>query len=662
MDIPGLSYVFNAGFTLVVAAFLVPALLVSYPVVKWSRKCWIRLVESKYPNRTVVRENSIRTILDQGRNQAVYTLLLRGRSLGEGIRGHLLHLTSTKPFLRCALNTKWGLYTWESLEEFSVDNHLINSPCTYRGRPVTELNIQDLVSDITSKFLSPNHSPWQVHLITCLQNGVESQVCLVRAHHVLLRQEQLTLGDFLPLKSTSEPWACQASESPFCNLYSAPSALPHLHQKLTESFSNNWNEFLCNNDPTERPEILKKPIGLFQCLKIGTIVLLASLREITKTSGRVEGFWPVFWYSVVQREARRRNFDVEVILWAALRALNPLEVFHCALRWLWYLAVTLTLKTPILILREIKALGSAQKHHYPETLTSVLACYLPLIFQATMEVLSIVGIVVKAPAAILGELVFSHSRNSNLRTITPCGRKIVSWSEKVDVEVVRMISNVTAASEADVLLAAVVGSLKEYYRHRGLQPPQDILATAKFVSQRALYVKNHEARGLLCVALPTRTPLFDDDLIEILQVIQRNIQEARSKQSAIYAITASESSRRLLSSCLPSLLIKLVLNYLTSRYSLLLTHVDGDSPVEGVDDAIYWRPFQGNSSMSLTLHRHGKEIRLGIMVDVMLSHHAVITRMFPKVLQHMAQIVGVPRSLSRSPSPDETSPAISPGL
>lgn len=140
------------------------------------------------------------------------------------------------------------------------------------------------MSDLTSKFFPSGQPPWQVHVINCFLRGEEYQICLVRVHHLLLRQEHLVLADFLPLRCSTDSWACQETDSPFTNLYSEPSALPKLYQKLTESFSNYWNEFLCNNDPNERPEILKRQIGIFQCSKIGVIVLVSSLKEMTRYS------------------------------------------------------------------------------------------------------------------------------------------------------------------------------------------------------------------------------------------------------------------------------------------------------------------------------------------------------------------------------------------
>ena len=138
------------------------------------------------------------------------------------------------------------------------------------------------MSDVTAKFLPSNHSPWQVHVINCFVRGKGKKFFLVRVHHLLLRQEHLSVANFLPLKFSPENWACQKTNSSFTNLYSEPSALPQLHQKLTEGFSNTWNEFLCNNDPLERPEIFKKQIGLFLCAKIGFIVLVSILKQLNR--------------------------------------------------------------------------------------------------------------------------------------------------------------------------------------------------------------------------------------------------------------------------------------------------------------------------------------------------------------------------------------------
>lgn len=222
--------------------------------------------------------------------------------------------------------------------------------------------------------------------------------------------------------------------------------------------------------------------------------------------------------SIVQRESSKRNFNPRLMLESIAKSFNPINILYSCIALFWYITVTSCLRTPLLLIRELQVLKSRHKHCYPDTLTYMLSCYLPLIFQAIREVMSISWIAVTAPKIIVEELFLKHPQLNQLQTISPCGRKVVAWSEEVNVELVRKIANVTGATETEILLAATIDSLKEYFRHSAVNIPDDVLATVKFVSQRAVFLRNHEARGILCLALPTRTPLFHDDLVEILQV------------------------------------------------------------------------------------------------------------------------------------------------
>lgn len=650
------------GLSFALTLLLAPLLLAAYVVTSWMRKCWIRFIKWKYPNYVVVEDTTIRSILDQGRNHGICTLLVQGRSIVQGVRGHLACLTATRRFLKSSLFTRWGVYIWREMDHFSVDNHLVNPPCSFRGRPINESNIQEYISDVTSKFLSSKSPPWQVHVVDYFMHGEEHQICLVRAHHLLLRQEHLTLADFLPLKYSTDNWTCQKSDSPFTNLYAEPYALPRLQQMLIESFSNYWNDFLYNNDPIERPQILKKGIGIFQCAKIAVIVFVCTFKELARQYRRCEGLKLLELLSIIRRESSKRNFNIRLIFNSVIKSFNPIDITYSCITLFWYIAIMSLLKMPLLLLRELRALQSRHRHYYPDTLTYMLSCYIPLTFQALREAVSISWIVLTAPKIIIEELFLKHPQSNQLQTFSPCGRKVVAWSDEVDIELVQKISSVSGATETEVLLAATVDALKEYFRYSSVSVPDDVFATVKYMSQRAVFLRNHEARGILCLALPTRTPLFHDDLIEILQIIQRNVQEARAKQKAIYGITAAETSRGVISSCMPSVVLKLLLNQLSRRYSLCLTHIDGDLPVKGVDAVIYWRPPQGNCNMSMTLHRRGNGIRLGIMGDALIGpQHFIIARTFPKSIRNLASILGVPGAPSRSPSPNPLSPTTSPG-
>lgn len=48
---------------------------------------------------------------------------------------------------------------------FNIENHITLYPSNYRGRPITEANIQDYISNIVSKYLPPDLPPWQICVI-----------------------------------------------------------------------------------------------------------------------------------------------------------------------------------------------------------------------------------------------------------------------------------------------------------------------------------------------------------------------------------------------------------------------------------------------------------------------------------------------------------------
>lgn len=225
--------------------------------------------------------------------------------------------------------------------------------------------------------------------------------------------------------------------------------------------------------------------------------------------------------SIVRRESSKRNFNSRMIYDSIAKSFHPIDVLYTCIALSWYIVITLFLKTPLLLVREFRALQSRRRHcSYPaDTLTYTLSCYLPLTVQAIRETMSISWIAATAPKIIIEELFLKNPQSNRLQTISPCGRKVVAWSEKVDIELVGKMANVTGATEMEILLTATVDALKEYFKHLAVNVPGDVFATVKYVSQRAVFLRNHEARGILCIALPTRTPLFHDDLIEILQVL-----------------------------------------------------------------------------------------------------------------------------------------------
>ena len=119
---------------------------------------------------------------------------------------------------------------------------------------------------------------------------------------------------------------------------------------------------------------------------IDSKVLFMCLRQYGRRDSSVLNvLWPVYL-----REARKRNFTWPVVLQALMNLLNPAEMLRTAVAWLWYLSISLSLKAPILFWRELRAASLLQEHHhYPDSLVSILSCYLPLMFKVTLHTRSV---------------------------------------------------------------------------------------------------------------------------------------------------------------------------------------------------------------------------------------------------------------------------------
>lgn len=53
---------------------------------------------------------------------------------------------------------------------FDIENHINVCPSNYRGRSVTESNIQDYISNIVSKYLPVGLPPWQICVIPIIRS------------------------------------------------------------------------------------------------------------------------------------------------------------------------------------------------------------------------------------------------------------------------------------------------------------------------------------------------------------------------------------------------------------------------------------------------------------------------------------------------------------
>ncbi|XP_060522193.1 uncharacterized protein LOC132699472 isoform X2 [Cylas formicarius] len=189
---------------------LVPFFVVTYFGLKAYNSIWLSCASFLHPDVEFVRYSTVRTLLDTHRNQGIVSVLLsvRGRDHPEAVKRHLHEVVNRReksgnlafPRLQHSLVTRCGIYAWQR-SKFDLEQHVTLAKFTYKGRAVTEFNIQEYVSEIISKYLPSGISPWQLIIIPTSE---DHHYILLKIHHILL-SEGVNIGDLLPLIPPTRP-------------------------------------------------------------------------------------------------------------------------------------------------------------------------------------------------------------------------------------------------------------------------------------------------------------------------------------------------------------------------------------------------------------------------------------------------------------------------
>ncbi|XP_053603817.1 uncharacterized protein LOC128671395 [Plodia interpunctella] len=651
------------AFWIVLSAL--PALALSYIVVRVSKHLWLKLLSSRYPGLEFIRTDTVRSLLDTHRNQGIINVLLCVKEVPnvEEIRRHVTeHLMDRRdadgelmfPRLRHQLVSCWGNYAWDEYVVFRPDNHFIVASGVYRGRPVTDNNIQDFVSETVSKYFPSEQSPWQYIIIPCMSPEPKYYI-LIRVHHLLLTgRRSLNIGDLLLLEqSANQRIQTEYSQaSPLTKLFPNPSAIPELWEKLNENLSNTWNEFVSEYDPVESPRALKTLPGVFHVAGLVLISSVSALRELNKrrSIGRERTVPPITattLLAAIQRECKRRNLTIPKVLISPLVTVDPRKwpqrLFSSAVTTTKeFLRLPVRLKDELVALNEIRCTGQTRQAH---TLAWKYGELGQLCARATVEAWRGVVETYRAPAKLWEDTIGADDGQRHLlQTVSLCGRKVAAWSRPVPRAGIERAARALGVSSTDVALFAATDGIRAFFEQAHAEPPETVLTTARAASEDFLFtfaeghgkrIKKSQTGGMICLSLPVgATPR------RIAAVVER----ACGRQRALAGAWAAQARCGALTRAVPSPFAKLTLNMLSRRFAV--SYAEIDAPLgsrerktlwgQAVDCVVYWRPPQANISMSLTVIQYADTVRLAVMTDARLSPaHTVPATRWPLAIEQL---------------------------
>ncbi|XP_046400941.1 uncharacterized protein LOC124167164 isoform X2 [Ischnura elegans] len=645
-----LKFLRTLAIFVLATVFLAPTLAYIHILVSIGRAVWLRVLRWRFPESQFEEDPCIRSAMDTYRTQGVVALLLqiKGTCDPEAIAERLLNdvvmrkeedfITYPKekerssfvkpgrkrlahPQLSMVLTTRWGRYAWEKPKGFNIEKHVVLANSLFRGRPVTEFNVQECVSDIVSKYLPPDIPPWQATIIPVF-SPEERYFILFRLHHLACKghvlehlQKAMSLGNEFSL---ADPLSATESipQSPPVTQDETPAQEQKLAQDQTPA-----------PDRTPAPPSVSPPSPDKLCAPPPKAVrsFTSYVREKTASA------------------------------WSEITSSSSIS------QALYSMAgITLGLAN------EATRIARGQGMTYK------------LAREAIAEALFLTGVAFEGPNILLRELlpdklhphddylghqglVASRRQSGHyLQSVSLCGRKAIAWSDPISCDLVGKIAAATGTSQTEVLLAAASGALRHFFRQTGMPTPCVVTAAMPL----PLTSKRDEGGGgFALIALPTK----EEDSLRALEETKKQLRAQKNRPASLLLSSwLTKNAARIL----PSFGIRLLLNALTKKYSVTISNIPGPTGSDGfrlwgqeVEGFIIWRPQQANTSVSLSLMTYKGTIRLGVMADQQLSpQHSSIATAFGTQISDLALSAGVPRERLSSASnrPSAGSPWISP--
>jgi hypothetical protein len=334
-----------------------------------------------------------------------------------------------------------------------------------------------------------------------------------------------------------------------------------------------------------------------------------------------------YWLTLMSREAERRQISLKVAASIYLNALNPINVTIEFVKILWWTVVTWTFLSPWYIWREIETIRHFVFLNEPvptNTVTGFLINYLPLVLGSIKEFFYFLDIVFNGPRLLFEATFFGNKKGEIsphcLQSTTLSGRKIVSWSGQVSCENFQAKCRKNQQTHSEVLLSTVSSCLKNFYSEIECIP-SEVGINFRSIPYTYLFGSKFKRNGVVGIQLP-----IEEASMQQLSNIRQQIKFTRDQQIIFYLMSLIQIKFDFLTTVLPSLWLKVIINFLSKRYSITVTEVLGFNKPEPKEysttygaeiiDVLFFRTPQAYTSTAITLQRFKNKIRMNLMCDM----------------------------------------------
>lgn len=692
---------FKTLICFLIACCLLPVVILSFVCVHYSDELVNYVLSIKYPTLSISKSKKIRTFIDTPRNAGIFHFLLqiKGQCDFEEIKRYYAdNLTDARdkagylrfPKLRQKLVTCWGHYAWvNDNSSFNINNHIVLSARTYRGRPVSDSNIQDFVSELATKYIPSDLPQWQVIIIPTAsttsntantpETGNENTTpttqtmddryyVLVKVHHLIIAEEEdLHISELLMLQENGrkplidmDQFGGGKKTQALSYFMREPVHIRRLLNHIGAQIVNAWNAFIYEFESLETPDGYRA-VHITNVTQLLSVLLIVSvnvcidywrtmqLRQKLRRRYNVQkdnyGRMVIFTM-LLMKEIERRNLSWQAAWMAICTSGHPTNIAKTWTKFLWRLNINHTVLLPYRIYCELMAIGELifrGQTHLTHTHVGRMSIYLPMMLYAQIEFIKICYEIFKAPVNIYEELFVKPSKEANILQLKSySGRKIVSFSKSINAVELRQRNNFDATTcESDFILACLAAALRDYFAvHSSQAPVPQVLNTTCRTIVKGYFVektgnKAENIGGVVFLQLPLQSPSR-----ELTHKLHAIVEDVRRTQIMIYLASLGQTRFDLLTALLPRVLTKVFLNFFSHNFPVTITEIHGATSDfqthwgHVVEDVLLFRPPQSKTCLSLNIHRFGDRYRLAIMADTQLGpDHSQISRAFENYIE-----------------------------
>lgn len=506
---------------------------------------------------------------------------------------------------------------------FNIDDHLIFAPPSFRARKITEANIQDYMSNIVSKYLPSDVPQWQMFVIPVGTNtnpNIASTssasdsyyYILLRIHHLLLDEENLCVKELLCLTNPENSDIQVKSKNVPCenllqHLIETPVHIPRLFNTISACINNRWNEFRYCFDPVIQGPGKHSNEGVLQLFAILVIIGVTVIQKFYKGFHAVQDNLLIrtrYFQTVLKEECSKRDLSWELVKHVSSPIQAIRDICHF---WAW-IAITFALTFPYKCLVEAIAVIQFILNGKPtrrSTFFKFFFEYIPLTWAAIKESYDIFYGLYSAPMLVYQE-VFERNKYCDihsLQKVSLCGRKVISWSDEINLDEIQSIPNIT---ETELVFTAISNSLHDFFVKidKCHAPPQQIDVSFTSIDDSHLLGKsplNHDTNGMICLSMPLND--IPDTRLQ-LHNVRHIINKIHETQRPNYILSMYNRKYDLFTNAIPKVWMRIFINYLSRKYPIMVTQVidSCDRSTEQIQtvwgdevrDLLYFPPPQSN--------------------------------------------------------------------